>query len=305
MEHLESSIQFYDLIQMFNAAVHLIETKRDYLDSINVFPVPDSDTGLNLLLSLRSISIELENKKPQDLISVKSAIKKGAFSGAKGNSGVILSQFIIGFVDHLVEPMTTESFRSSLINGFEKAEKSILNPVEGTMVTVMRKCRDLVQESKEETIPDLVEAVFTNSQKYTLETMDELDLLKKAKVVDSGSLGLVYVFQSWLNTLNGYKHRSLSFNLEEFHNEIDEKSINELSKQRFCLEVTVSSTGFNEELSSRISKLGDSYLEIKDNGFTKFHIHTNQVERIYTIFSGSILKMKVDDMLTQSQFSHN
>ncbi|NPD88350.1 MAG: DAK2 domain-containing protein [Asgard group archaeon] len=180
-----------------------IEIEKENINAINVFPIPDGDTGSNMFFTLKAIVNEVREVTELTGDAILQAISKGSFIGAKGNSGVIYSQFLIGVVEHLekAEIITPQVFSEALIEGTDFAYDSVLNPTEGTILTVMKevteKAKSIILGNPEiewiEYMEILVEIAFDCLERTT----EMLDVLKEANVVDAGAKGFVLIFESW------------------------------------------------------------------------------------------------------------
>lgn len=304
------------LKEMILESFQRINEKVDYLNDINVFPVPDGDTGLNLYITLSRVVEELD-KHDFDL-TVKEAAKsiaKGAFAGAKGNSGVILSQFFIGFCKTIENEVhiTTEIFANALVQGSDRAYKAVMNPREGTILSVLRETAKAAIEKTEAggSWREVVEHCYEIAQKSTLETPNLLEELKKAGVVDAGALGFVYLIQGWLfviaNTMKGPKVIEVRSGLENLHNNVDVKLSLEDLQFRFCTEGLLTDTLIKfEEMEAELKTYGDSFLLISDDNSYKLHVHTNNPSEALLKFSsyGNLQAAKIDDMKSQTVFTH-
>lgn len=304
------------LKEMILESFQRIDEKVDYLNDINVWPVPDGDTGLNIYITMSKVVEELD--KHEFDLTIKDAAKsiaKGAFAGAKGNSGVILSQFFIGFSKTIEneEHISTEIFAKALVQGSEKAHKAVMNPREGTILSVLRETAEAAVEKTrtEATWPEVVEHCYEVAQKSTLDTPNLLEELKKAGVVDAGALGFVYLIQGWLfviaNTLKGPKVIDIRSDLENLHNTVDvTSSIGDL-QYRFCTEGLLQATSNGSEtMESELKTYGDSFLLISNENSYKLHIHTNNPREALRKFSsyGLLQAAKVDDMKSQTIVTH-
>ena len=202
-----SEVRGSDLREGFLAAAGLLEDYRDTVNALNVFPVPDGDTGTNMLLTMRSAAASFPENPDPPASEVAGAMAQGAFFGARGNSGVILSQFFQGFSDALQGSRTVSG--AGLARAFESASNaaygSVGQPVEGTMLTVMRRTAEAVRErvdgSGASTVTSLWETAFAASLDALKHTPDQLPVLKRAGVVDSGGLGLVVILRGVLEYL--------------------------------------------------------------------------------------------------------
>ena len=180
---------------------------RQYVDNLNVFPVPDGDTGTNMSLTMTSTIKEMDAVKDDDIGAVSSAIAKGALKGARGNSGVILSQIIKGMTDVFAaeKNITTKVFAEALCAGSTKAYDAVVNPTEGTILTVIRLVGDYAERTARRT-PDFIEffsKIIIRGEEVLADTPKLLTVLAKAGVVDSGGQGLIFILQGMYNVLAG------------------------------------------------------------------------------------------------------
>jgi hypothetical protein len=305
------------LKRMIKESYSRIESKQEYLNDLNVFPVPDGDTGLNMAITMSRVVEELE-KKSADL-SIKEAAKaiaKGAFVGAKGNSGVILSQFFVGFAKTIEnhEVVDTELFAEALIEGSKRAYKAVMNPKEGTILTVVKETAEAAKLKTQEGAnwKEIVEHCYQIAQKTTAETPNLLEDLKKAGVIDAGALGFVYLIQGWLfviaSDFDGPKVINMREGLEGLHNSVNVHDTVENLEFRYCTEALV--TGMQDksedDLKTYLKSFGDSMIIIRDGEDLKLHIHTNSPRDAISKFTadGRLKAAKIDDMMAQTIESH-
>jgi dihydroxyacetone kinase-like predicted kinase len=180
-----------------------IEIEKENINAINVFPIPDGDTGSNMFFTLKAIVNEVKEVTEITGYAIFQAISKGSFIGAKGNSGVIYSQFLIGVVEYLekADTITPKIFSEALIEGTEFAYESVLNPTEGTILTVMKevtvKAKEIIQDNPEIGWIEFMEILVIIANECLERTTDMLDVLKEANVVDAGAKGFVLILESW------------------------------------------------------------------------------------------------------------
>ena len=180
-----------------------IAKEKENIDAINVFPIPDGDTGSNIYYTIRSIVDEVNLINEGNGEKIFQAISKGSFIGAKGNSGIIYSQFLIGVVDYLdaAKEVTPTTFTEALKDGTEFAYESVLNPTEGTILTVMKevteKATELISQNPEINWIDFINHLVETSWDCLARTKYMLDVLKEANVVDAGAKGFVHILESW------------------------------------------------------------------------------------------------------------
>ncbi|MCG3220808.1 MAG: DAK2 domain-containing protein [Candidatus Heimdallarchaeota archaeon] len=180
-----------------------IEIEKENINAINVFPIPDGDTGSNMFFTLKAIVNEVREVTEITGDAILQAIGKGSFIGAKGNSGVIYSQFLIGVVEYLekAENITPKVFSEALIDGTDFAYDSVLNPTEGTILTVMKevteKAKTIIVENPEISWIEYMEILVEMAYDCLGRTTEMLDVLKEANVVDAGAKGFVLILESW------------------------------------------------------------------------------------------------------------
>ena len=186
-----------------------IEAEKENINDINVFPIPDGDTGSNMFYTIQAIVKEVINMGDGDgNDEIFQAISKGSFVGAKGNSGVIYSQFLIGVVEYLekIQIITPLTFAKALEEGTEFAYDAVLNPTEGTILTVMKRTSDkaieITSERKDVDWIEFIDLLVEESKQCLEETTEMLDILKEANVVDAGAKGFVHILESWKDVIN-------------------------------------------------------------------------------------------------------
>ncbi len=310
-------LQLNEMVQM---GAHHLATNADYVDSLNVFPVPDGDTGTNMNLSMTSGAKETEAKAEAHIGRTAQALSKGLLMGARGNSGVILSQLFRGFAKAIEkeETVTASIFAQALQYGVETAYKAVMKPVEGTILTVAKDASNHGVEVAEQTdnIIEVMEAVVREGQASLERTPDLLPVLKQVGVVDSGGQGLVYVYEGFLASLKGepLPERKEDASLDdliraEHHRSVQDFMNTEDIVYGYCTEFMVKfeeaktkekafdETAFRNELS----EIGDSLLVISDDEIAKVHIHTEQPGEAFNLGQqyGSLINMKIENMREQ------
>ncbi|MHA1303553.1 MAG: DAK2 domain-containing protein [Candidatus Heimdallarchaeaceae archaeon] len=199
-----TSINSIHIKKMMEESEKQIRKEKENINAINVFPIPDGDTGANMYYTIRVIVDEVTNNNDDNVLQ---AINKGAFLGAKGNSGVIYSQFLIGVVEYLeeVDNITPTSFSKALQNGVEYAYDTVMNPVEGTILTVMKivaeEAENIVAETPNIDWYSFMDNLVSKAQQALEETQFQLDVLKEAGVVDAGAKGFVHILEAWRDAL--------------------------------------------------------------------------------------------------------
>ncbi|ESU33085.1 hypothetical protein G3A_08555 [Bacillus sp. 17376] len=301
---------------IIQGANHLAANAK-YVDALNVFPVPDGDTGTNMNLSMTSGAKEVKNNVQEHIGKVGSALAKGLLMGARGNSGVILSQLFRGFAKAIENKPTVNSveFAAALNAGVETAYKAVMKPVEGTILTVAKDAAKhaVAVANKHESLIGLMEEVLKEAKASLNRTPDLLPVLKEVGVVDSGGQGLVFVYEGFLAELKGEKlpdSPSAMPNMNELvsaehHKSVQSHMNTEDIEFGYCTEFMVRLEGkeaFSEEnFRQDLSKYGDSLLVISDDDVVKVHIHSEQPGEVLTYGQryGNLINMKIENMRQQ------
>jgi fatty acid kinase len=259
------------------AALRNLEAHRRRIDDLNVYPVPDGDTGTNLVLTLRGIVDALERTQTEDRPLLAQELTRAALLSARGNSGVIFSQIVRGFADVVATddqaplPLLGRAFRAAS----DAAHNAVRNPVEGTMLTVIREMADQAEQSAEHgsSPQDLLRAVVDRGEAALAQTTDLLDVLREAGVVDAGGAGLVEIVRGVALAAAGepLPDAPVAFEplgLEAIHQQ--------LSRYRYCTAFVVEGDGVDAAaLERRLEALGDSLLVVGDASALKVHVHTD------------------------------
>lgn len=294
----------------FLAGGNAVIEDQYYLNKINVFPVPDSDTGTNLASTMRSIADGAAAHR--SLKTTLHSIADAALSGARGNSGLIFAQFIHGFSKELKNEMKISpiSFGESVKKAVQYAYKSIISPVEGTMLTVMKDWAEAVylQRTKTGDFVELLSDSLQIAKKSLKETPKKLAVLAKAGVVDAGAKGFVDFLEGILNfikkgTLRHIPKSKILWKDSEIHVHSDRKSIN----QRYCSEALLIGKKMDlDKLRSEIPLFGNSAIVAGSEEKVRIHVHTDIPSDLFFRLKdfGSITQIKVDDMLKKYEASH-
>lgn len=305
-------IKFAEMVQM---GAHHLYQNANYVDSLNVFPVPDGDTGTNMNLSMTSGAKETEHAASEHIGKTAQALSKGLLMGARGNSGVILSQLFRGFGKFIEKESTIDAkgFAGAFQAGVDTAYKAVMKPVEGTILTVAREAaKKGVEVAETENDIIAVMEAFTAEAKASLDrTPDLLPVLKEVGVVDSGGQGLLFVYEGFLASLKGEalpeKNDATLDDLinAEHHRAQDFMNTADI-EFGYCTEIMVrleeGKELFDEEqFRNELNPLGDSLLVISDEEIAKVHIHSEQPGSVLSIGQkyGSLIKIKVDNMREQ------
>ncbi|WP_102271500.1 DAK2 domain-containing protein [Cytobacillus massiliigabonensis] len=305
---------------VIQGANHL-STHAKLVDALNVFPVPDGDTGTNMNLSMTSGAKEVKNNVQPHIGKVGSALSKGLLMGARGNSGVILSQLFRGFSKAIEQKaeINSKEFADALQNGVDTAYKAVMKPVEGTILTVAKDAaKKAVQAAKnEENLIAVMDEVVKEAKASLNRTPDLLPVLKEVGVVDSGGQGLVFVYEGFLAELKGEELPDAPASLpkmDELVNAEHHKNVHSFMNTEdiefgYCTEFMVKfeseklkKNPFTEEkFRQDLSKYGDSLLVIADEELVKVHIHSEQPGDCLTYGQryGSLINMKIENMRQQ------
>ncbi|RIN24367.1 fatty acid kinase catalytic subunit FakA [Staphylococcus succinus] len=292
-----------------------LSNHADLVDSLNVYPVPDGDTGTNMNLTMTSGREAIEHNISQHIGELGKTYSKGLLMGARGNSGVILSQLFRGFSKQLeaYEEINARQLAESFKAGVETAYKAIMKPVEGTILTVARDAADAAIHKVEETDDciELMSYVLEEAEKSLENTPNLLPVLKEVGVVDSGGKGLVLVYEGFLKAMKGETISSEAPKLDkdslvneehDFHGVINTEDI----VYGFCTEVMVrfdkNKRAFDEQIFREdMSEFGDSLLVINDDEIVKVHVHTETPGDVFNYGQqyGELIKLKVENMREQ------
>ncbi len=299
------------LYYSFLAGAQCIFDHQGYLNKINVFPVRDADTGTNLASTMRSI---VDTDIPTDNITdTANAIADAALVGARGNSGIIFAQFLYGFSTEFKneETINVERFSAALEKGVTYSYDALSNPVEGTMITVIREWAENIQILKEKILDfnQLITESYDKAKQALLDTPKKLEVLAKANVVDAGAKGFVYFLEGMIDF---FKHGELkmilgSRNVIKVQNADDIHSYEDVNF-RYCTEAMVVSENIERELlRSKIDHMGDSLVLAGSPKKMRIHIHTDTPEKLFSKLSdfGNITFQKVDDMEMQMEIADN
>ena len=300
------------LARMFLAGAKNLEVKKEWINELNVFPVPDGDTGTNMTLTIMSAVKEVNNLEDVQMTSLAKAISSGSLRGARGNSGVILSQLLRGFTKGIrdLEELDAVALARAVDKGVETAYKAVMKPKEGTILTVARGVADKALELAEdaEDLQTFLEDVLEEGRRVLAKTPDMLPVLKEAGVVDSGGQGLMVVLEGAFDAFMG-KEVDLTFDGGESAQVVKITPQAEADiKFGYCTEfIIVLNKEFTAEdevdFKAYLSSLGDSIVCVADDEVVKIHVHTNDpglaIQRALTY--GSLSRIKIDNMREEHQ----
>ena len=306
MEYLKINGQHFR--NMLINASNRLEDEKEYVNSLNVFPVPDGDTGTNMSMTFKAAVSEIEGMTTTSIGEISQKVARGALMGARGNSGVILSQIFRGIGKGLegLEEATSEELAKSILEGANFAYKAVMRPTEGTILTIIRAAGECAVNTQADNVVTLMKEVCKHSEIMLDKTPDMLLALKEAKVVDAGGMGLLILFKGM--------YEALSNNIEATINKADKQNKKSEAilpgamdipvdiKFAYCTELLVISENPNiTELKDYLEKLGDSMVVVAQDEFIKIHIHTNDPGLVLSkaVTLGELSKIKIENMREQ------
>lgn len=306
----------------FLAGAKGLEAKKDWINELNVFPVPDGDTGTNMTLTIMAAAREVAELESPTMDQLARAISSGSLRGARGNSGVILSQLLRGFTKEIksVDEIDTTILANAMVRGTETAYKAVMKPKEGTILTVAKGMADkaLLMASQTDDIEEFAKEVIAYGDYVLSQTPEMLPVLKQAGVVDSGGQGLMQVVKGAFDGLSG---RTVDFSLEPgssvkaesssatgvtgaARTDIDTADI----KFGYCTEFIINlekeyGDQQETEFKSYLESIGDSLVVVSDDEIVKVHVHTNHPGLAFekALSYGSLSRMKIDNMREEHQ----
>ena len=311
--------------EMVQAASTRLNKQAEYVNSLNVFPVPDGDTGTNMGMTIENGAKEVADKPASTVGEAASILAKGLLMGARGNSGVITSQLFRGFSQAIKtkEELTGKDLALAFQSGVEVAYKAVMKPVEGTILTVSRGAAIGAKKKAEQTddAVEVMRAALEGAKAALAKTPEMLPVLKEVGVVDSGGQGLVFIYEGFLSALTGEYSASEDFvatpaNMSEMINAEHHKSVaghvaTEDITFGYCTEIMVAlkqgptySKDFDyDEFRNYLNDLGDSLLVVNDDEIVKVHVHTEDPGLVMQegLKYGSLVKVKVDNMRNQHE----
>ena len=298
---------------MFAAATAWLDAHSEQVNAVNVFPVPDGDTGTNMLLTMRSTMKEADACSDERAGGMLAAMSHGALMGARGNSGVILSQILGGFARGVdgAETLDTRLLAAALEGASESAYKAVTTPTEGTILTVIRDVAEAVSRAAENGTGDLMEALETavDAARESVEkTPTLLPVLADAGVVDAGGLGLMVLLEGMLRHVNGEAIDSTEMVSsgaigEEWLAMTEERHAAGDSLYGYCTEVLIGGERLAvDPVRAQIESLGDSVIVVGDETLVRVHVHTDDPGAVLTIGTGmgTLVQVKVDNIGEQA-----
>ncbi|TVY12289.1 DAK2 domain-containing protein [Candidatus Phytoplasma pini] len=301
---------------IINGALNLNKNSQA-INDLNVFPVRDGDTGNNMKMTMLEGIKKLENIDDSSIIKVTQVLSDALLINSKGNSGVILSQFFCGIYEQIKifqkNNINISDFIQSLARGYQKAYNAVIEPVEGTILTVFRESIESVRKEKDkwQSINEVVENLIKYAEISLKKTPDLLSVLKKANVVDSGGAGYILILNGMLSFLNDTEIQEYTDNninnfflnpqAKEYHYDLEISKLNYIYCTEFIIKLQ-SPDFFDVKLQKKyFMKQGDSLIFLKNNDLLKIHIHTNDPGIVLTslLKYGTLIKCKIDDMKEQ------
>lgn len=289
-------------------ASNRLEEEKEYVNALNVFPVPDGDTGTNMSMTFKAAVCEIEDMTTESISEISQKLARGALMGARGNSGVILSQIFRGIGKGLEgkEEATAEDLAKSILEGSIYAYKAVMRPTEGTILTIIKAAGESAVNNGASNIVTLMQDVCTDSKIMLDKTPDMLPALKQAKVVDAGGMGLLILFKGM--------YEALSNNMQASINKLGNQSVKSETissaaadipvdiKFGYCTELLVIAENVDtNELENYFEKIGDSMVVVAQDEFLKIHIHTNDPGLVLSkaVTLGELSKIKIENMRQQ------
>ncbi|MCI9031266.1 MAG: DAK2 domain-containing protein [Clostridia bacterium] len=316
---MQKSINGATFRKMILNGAKLLDINKQHVDSLNVFPVPDGDTGTNMSLTMLSAAKEVSNCPSNNIDALCNALSKGALRGARGNSGVILSQILKGMSTVLSQSaeITAKSLAKAMSAGTEIAYKAVTKPKEGTILTVVRIMSEHAMKitKKSMEVVDFLQSVIDAGEEALKLTPELLPVLKKAGVVDAGGRGLLIIFQGFQHLLAGKEDANIAFDDSiQVNNQYDEQAhfdYNDLAEIEFayCNELFIinlhkkTTEADIDRLRENLMTIGDCVLVIGDLNMVKVHVHSNEPGTVlaYCLELGEIDRIKIENMLEQNR----
>lgn len=300
--------------KMFLAGASAIEAKKDYINELNVFPVPDGDTGTNMSLTIMAAAKEVNAIEDPTIKTLAKAISSGSLRGARGNSGVILSQLFRGFTKEISQhdTLNTQVVADAFVRAADTAYKAVMKPKEGTILTVARGAADKAIEVAKHTddFAEFAQLVMAHANDVLSRTPDMLPVLKEAGVVDSGGQGLVEILQGAMDVMLG---KEVDMSMIPTGSVTPKVSVHVSDipvdiKFGYCTEfIIMLEKDYSEEVEHDfkqfLSSIGDSIVVVSDDEIVKVHVHTNHPGQAFekALTYGSLSRMKVDNMREEHQ----
>ncbi|ABR33339.1 DAK2 domain-containing protein [Clostridium beijerinckii] len=290
---------FYNMV--VNASNKLLE-QSDFVNALNVFPVPDGDTGTNMSMTFKAAVKEIEDMDSDSIGEISKKLAKGALMGARGNSGVILSQILRGFSKGLEgkKEVDIKEFAVAFSEGSKSAYKAVMRPTEGTILSVIRAAAEAAVSSDAKDMVGFMEEITVKSKEMLDRTPELLPALKKAKVVDSGGMGLYIILRGMFEALkNDIKAELSDIKISGANGTLAESTEEIDIKFGYCTEfIILGDAKRAQDFQNEIESLGDSMIVVGYDDVIKVHIHTNDPGLVLSkaVAIGELSKIKIDNM---------
>lgn len=303
------NIKGTDLKKMFISGANNLQNHKELVDKLNVFPVPDGDTGTNMSLTISYAIKELLKSEVDDITNIGKVLSKGFLMGARGNSGVILSQIVRGFAKSIEgkETLNTVDLADALKLGSDTAYKAVIKPIEGTILTVVRESAEYAQKiaKKEDDVVRFFELVIGEANQSLKRTPELLKSLKEAGVVDSGGKGLILIYEGMYNALknNPIELKDSSLTAEPTTNQLSNVNSQDI-EFGYCTEFILETDKVDDtHIRDIMLKYGDSLAVVGDDGIIKVHVHTNDPGLAIqeALKFGQLLTIKIENMRFQHE----
>lgn len=300
--------------RLIESALAALDAERAVINDLNVYPVPDGDTGTNLFLTVRAVRDELGNTPDADLAAVAGAVTRGSLMGARGNSGVILSQIVRGAckVCGDAESFGTPVIQALLAEGTSAAYRAVKKPVEGTMLTVIREMSAAADRMPTDSpVPATLQAVLTAGRVAVDRTTSQLAALRQAGVVDAGGYGLLVICRGLAEALDSEDADAFALAAAPTgaapvipHDMIAGADMDPDSRYRYCTSFLITGDNLDQEATERfLEPIGDSALVVGDDRMLKIHIHTDDPGEVlsWATQRGAISEIEINDMREQTR----
>ena len=297
MKHHEKLL-VADLVSAFTYATDWLGVYVPEVNALNVYPVPDGDTGTNMHLTMQSVRRQLREENPKTMREFAHALSYGSLLGARGNSGVILSQILKGFAETIKshKQLGPSELTAALKSATKSAYAAVMKPVEGTILTVVKRSADGAEASKAKDPLGLLHDAWKAGQEALAETQEMLPMLKQAGVVDSGGLGFLRVLEGIIASYEGKELPEPPVVERRAQEQFEEEEFG------FCTEFLLSdATTSVKDMQEMVQSYGDSLLVVGAEGYIKGHIHTEEPEKLLALVAqhGKMVRSKIEDMSEQ------